>query len=167
MKHMAEEYSGEGKKNLTIIAVLVLVMLIVTSCVFVFAFDIFDIMPGNNNNKNVDTSPQITTEYSAISAEAAYDFINTTTHNITIIDARDCKCNYNTAHIGAPPDFEAIHSVNWKTYYNTTDDILVYDNEGDNEAIEYCNNLVNHTYGKLFYLESGFSAWNQSQYPSV
>ena len=166
---MVEEYSGESKKNLTIIAVLVLVMLIAVSCVFVFAFDIFDIMPGNNNNnnKNVDTSPQITTEYSALSAEAAYDFINTTTHNLTIIDARDCKCNYDTAHIGAPPDFEAIHSVNWKTYYNTTDDILVYDNEGDNEAIEYCENLVNHTYGKLFYLESGYSAWSQANYPFV
>ena len=162
---MAEEYSGEGKKNLAIIAVLVLVMLMATSCVFVFAFDIFHIMPGNN--KNVDTSPQITTEYSAISAEAAYDFINTTTHTLTIIDVRDCKCSYNTAHIGAPPYFEAIHSINWENYYNTTDDILVYDDAGDNEAIEFCGNLVNHTYGKLFYLENGFSAWSQAQYPQV
>ena len=160
---MIEEYTGEGKKTGIIIATLVLSIIIVISCAFVFAFDVFDIMPDND----VDTSPQRTTEYSALSAEAAYDFINTTTHNLTIIDARDCKCRYDTAHIGAPPYFEAIHSINWENYYNTTDDILVYDDAGDNEAIEYCGNLVNHTYGKLFYLERGFSAWNQSQYPYV
>lgn len=162
---MVEEYTGEGKKTGIIIGVLILAIIIVVSCVFVFAFDIFGIMP--NNERNVDTSPQITTEYSALSAEAAYDFINTTTHNLTIIDTRTCKCSYDAGHIGAPPYFEAIHSINWENYYNTTDDILVYDDAGDDEALEYVDNLVNHLYGKLYYVEGGFSAWSQAKYPCV
>lgn len=142
-----------------------LVSLILISMALVAVVFLFFTMPGNPSE--VDTTPKITTTYSGISADDAYDFINTTTHNLTIVDSRGCACRYNAGHIGAPPYFEAVHNINWKNYYDTEDDILVYDDYGNDESITFCSNLVNHTYGKILYLEGGFAAWSKANYPYV
>ena len=143
-----------------------IVSLIVVSMALIAVVFLFYTMPSTEHNE-VDNTPKITTDYSGISVEDAYDFINTTTNNLTIVDSRGCSCRYDAGHIGAPPYFEAVHVINWKNYYNTSDDILVYDDNGNDESITFCSNLVNHTYGKIFYLEGGFAAWSKANYPYV
>ena len=157
---MVENEPVEGKNNLRLIAIITLILILVISSVFVVAFDVFNIFAEE------DTGPHYTTTYAGITIEEAYDFINTTTNNLTIVETRSCKCKYNSGHIGDPPKFEAIHSSNWNVFYNTTDDLLLYDEKGELECIEFCENLVGHTYGKIYYLIGGFTAWSQAKYPS-
>jgi len=103
----------------------------------------------------------LTTSFTSLTAEQAYDLLNSGS-NITIIDCRSCKCHYtNSGHLP-----NAIHrnDVELESLYNLTIDILFYSSASDGESIEFCQQLINHTYGKLYNLEGGFEAWKEAGY---
>jgi rhodanese-related sulfurtransferase len=110
------------------------------------------------NKSNLSNEGTITTSYSFISPDDAHQFIVSTTHNLTIIDMRSCKCKYDGEHIPG-----AIWNVNPMSFYNTTNDLLVYDELGA-ENILFCKDLVNHTYGKILCLRGGIDAWKSAGY---
>lgn len=148
------------------IAILTLVLLLVVAGVVVVAFDVFEIFKEPQDL-------ELTTKYSKISPQAAYALINKTTKNLTILDVRSCKCNYNSGHIGDstndPPTFEAIHNTNYIYFYNTTCDFIIYDNHGTDEdvATDFCQNLLGHVYGDIYKLEGGYYAWKDAGYPTI
>jgi len=139
-------------KKLERIVTIVLVLIIVIALIFL-STDFFWA-----NKSNLSNEGTITTSYSFIFPETAYEFMKNTNHNLTIVDMRSCKCKYDGEHIPG-----AIWNVNPISFYNTTDDLLVYDELGvDN--IGFCENLVNHTYGKILCLQGGIEAWKNAGY---
>jgi len=104
------------------------------------------------------TGPVITKTYSGITAENASILANDET--IIIVDVRSCKCRYNSAHLP-----NATWETDWTIYYNETKDILVYDDD-ETESIQYCEQLINHTYGAIYYLKGGINSWKNAGYPT-
>jgi rhodanese-related sulfurtransferase len=147
---------NEKRKQVILIAILVLITVIALA---------FLVVEGNLTEKK--PIKKYTSLYTNISAQAAYDLIKTKTNNLIIIDVRSCKCNYDKEHIGDLPLFESIHNTSWYSYYNKTDDLLVYDTYGNQESIEFCENLVNHTYGEIFNLDGGITAWKKLGFPTI
>ena len=96
-----------------------------------------------------------------ISSKDAFKLMNSTTKNLVIVDIRHCKCNYNTNHLPG-----AIWDINPESFYNTTDDLLVYDNNGT-ESIYFCKKLANKVYGKILFLQGGIDSWISLGYPVV
>jgi rhodanese-related sulfurtransferase len=154
-----EQPTKDNEKKIRVILLIILIIISVISIVFLTVH--------GNWTEQKPIEKRYTSSYTSITAKAAYDFINTTTNNLTIIDVRNCKCNYNKGHIGDIPLFEAIHNNSWYDYYNTTDDLLIYDTFGNQESIEFCENLVNHTYGKILHLDGGITAWKNSGFPTI
>jgi rhodanese-related sulfurtransferase len=101
--------------------------------------------------------PVLTSSYTIVSAEEAYEIISNTP-NITIVDIRNCSCEYNGGHIP-----EANWSTHPKEFYNSTIDLLIYDQNGT-WSIQFCEKLVNHVYGKIYCLEGGIEAWISAGY---
>jgi len=114
--------------------------IIIIATVFVVYFNFFS----DQNNL------ELTTTFAMISSKNAYDLVNNSTKNLTIIDIRACKCNYETNHLPG-----AVWDINPKSFYNTTDDLLVYDIDGS-KSIDFCKKLVNNVYGKIMFLQGGF-----------
>ena len=103
--------------------------------------------------------PQYTTSYETIDITVAQEIMASTT-NLTVIDCREgCgRCQFNKGHLPG-----AILSDNPLDFYNSTDDILVYSVDGSVGA-DFCQQLVNHTYGAIYNLEGGYNAWtNETQ----
>ena len=113
------------------------------------------------------TGPFLTTSYEAITAENAYNLINTS-QQFYIIDTRPCSCKYNAEHIGEEDNFEAILPLeNDSELYNLSIDLIIYDSFGGDNAITYCERFVNHTYGKICYIEGGFQSWKNRSFPTI
>jgi rhodanese-related sulfurtransferase len=139
-------------KKLERIVTVVLVLIIVIAIIFLST----NFFLGNKSN--LPNEGTITASYNFISPDAAHQFIVSTTHNLTIIDVRSCKCKYDGEHIPG-----SIWNVNPISFYNTTDDLLVYDELGVDNLV-FCEDLVNHTYGKILYLQGGIEAWKSAGY---
>ena len=144
----------ESKKLEKIVAIIL--VLIIAFAVIYLSIDSFW-----KNKSNTPNKIEYTRYYYFLLPENAYSFINTTTHNLTIVDMRSCKCKYNGGHLP-----NATWNVNPTSFYNTTDDLLIYDENGA-ESIEFCENLVNHTYGKIICLQGGIEAWKNEGYEVV
>lgn len=104
-----------------------------------------------------------TTSYTNVTVDVAYNIINTTS-NLTIIDCRGLEgcgtCSFkNEGHLKA-----AVLNSNAETLYNCTDDILVYSVDGTVGA-SFCQELINHVYGKIYNLDGGINAWKDHKYP--
>jgi rhodanese-related sulfurtransferase len=106
------------------------------------------------------TDNKITVTYAGISPRNASNLINTS-DNIIIVDIRECKCNYNKGHL-----IDAVWDINPLNFYNSTSDLLIYDNFED-ICIDFCEILVNNTYGDIYYLQGGITAWQRAGYPTV
>ena len=113
-----------------------------------------------NTNDNGQGELTITKSYSGITPRIASDLMNTS-DNLVIVDVRECKCNYNKGHL-----IDATWEINPSNFFNTTSDLLIYDNWED-ICIEFCEKLVNNTYGVIYFLEGGINAWNNAGYPTV
>lgn len=134
----------EKGRKLKIIAVLNTVMIstiLLTGC----------IEEQNNENK-------YTTFFTNISVDNAQELINNSL-NLTIVDCRGCKCSYNKEQIP-----NAIWDKVPEHFYNTTNDLLIYCQCGET-SVEFCEKLVNHTYGAIYNLEGGIDAWKNEGYP--
>lgn len=142
---------------LTISLALILVLAVV---VFAFSNGVF------SDDENNDL-PKYTTTFSTITPKEAYEIINTT-EELLVIDCREgCNiCQFNRGHLP-----RAIMKVEPQTlhqtegdYQNTTD-ILIYSLDGTAGA-EFCSELVNHVYGKIYNLAGGYEAWVAAGYPT-
>ena len=107
-----------------------------------------------NNEENQQPGNQYIKYYTNITVEDAKELINSTI-NLTIIDCRN------------QPVYEWIKISTWsknpEEFYNYTGDILVYSQNGGFSA-QFCNNLINHTFGNLYNLEGGIEAWKNKGY---
>jgi rhodanese-related sulfurtransferase len=106
------------------------------------------------------TKRKVTTSFTSLSPQEAYDLMNNSV-NLTIIDCSSCQCSYNRAHI-----VDAIWDDTPSHYYNLTTDVLAYCQNGA-VSLAFCNELVNHTYGEIFHIAGGFSAWKATGFKTV
>ena len=104
------------------------------------------------------TTPYATT-YNSITPQDAYSLVYNNSHPLTIIDVRNCDCDYEAGHIPG-----AIWQLNPKTFYDSTTDLLVYCQDGIEFSLSYCEKLVGHTYGAIYCLEGGIDAWENAGY---
>jgi hypothetical protein len=158
---------GETKSREKIIQLILIVVIIVVAIAAVILYlqneyNFFS-LDDNDNEEPLTYTDTIT----YISSNQAYDLL-INSDEIDIIDVRGCKCNYRGGHIPT-----ANWSLNPIDYYNSTRDILVYDNYGVNgsednkESIEFCELLVGNVYGKIYCLEDGITDWREKDYPTV
>jgi len=161
----------EKEKMIRNLAVIVLLMLLVLSIIYLFSIV-------ENTNSNQDTTPFLATSYENISAEKAYSLFEKSNNSendyeLIIIDARvkyksciSCLNNlYSSGHIpGAILDTQ----LNAQVYYqdlNDTSDILVYTQQDSSQTESFCEELVDHIYGKIYNLEGGYLSWIDAGYP--
>ena len=152
------------KKLVSILVVTVIVIIIA-----IVSFSVFNQKQNlDNNNGSV---PTLTTSYTNITVQDAYNIIYNENRNITIIDLPTTGITrYNDSHLenAIMIDDQNYLPEGLETLYGTKNDILVYDDDGRGIGISYCcEKLVNHTYGKIYYLIGGFSEWKLQGYPWI
>ncbi len=143
----------KGKPLEKIFLIILIVIILIAASFFVY-YNVLSDQTGSNNLV-------LTTSFNMISSKDAYEFINTTTKDLTIIDIRGCKCNYDKNHL-----LGAIWDTHPESFYNTTDDLLVYDIDGT-KSIDFCERLVNKVYGKILFLQGGIDTWIALGYPVI
>lgn len=141
-------------KKIETIATVIFVIIIAIAAVYITMPYIW--------TEQTSVTKSYTSYYTNVTAEVAWDLINTTS-NITIIDCRgleDCgKCQFkNQGHL---PGAEL--NENPLSLYNTSENILVYSLDGT-VGENFCKDLVNHVYGRIYNLEGGFEAWEAAGY---
>lgn len=154
---MAEEWSTSNHiNNLKSTLVIVIVAICVIS-VAVWTLSSGWALPAALT-KEQQLQPDYTTSYTAIDPKAAYEFVFNNSNPLTIVDVRSCDCDYEKGHIP---------NAIWQTYapslYETTSDLLVYCNDGE-LSVTFCEKLLNHTFGAIYYLEGGINAWEDAGY---
>jgi len=154
---MDEKEPVEKQKNIfEKIAIVVLVIIFLVALTY-FLINLFQ--------TNHFFKTRYTTIYTNVTADAAYNLINENV-NLKIIDCRGLEgcgpCAFkNEGHIKG-----ADLNSNPETLYNCSDDILVYSVDGIVGA-SFCNDLINHVYGKIYNLEGGINAWKEKNFPIV
>jgi hypothetical protein len=131
----------------------ILIAIIIIAAIFFINFNYLS--EGNTDNL------VLTSTYSFILPEKAYDLIKNKSECLTIVDIRSCRCNYEKNHLNG-----AIWNINPKSFFNTTDDLLIYDNNGS-LSVNFCEELVGKVYGKIMYLEGGMDNWLALDYPVI
>ena len=101
-----------------------------------------------------------TTFFTSISPDNVQAVINSNV-NLTVVDVRGCECSYDKGHIP-----NAIWDVSPRNFFNTTNDLLVYCQDGI-ISLAFCEKLVDHTYGALYCLEDGLDAWENAGYETT
>jgi len=152
-KNMDEQQTTGKEKKFQVILIIVLVLISISAIVWLT-------FPSGTTGQG-STGPVYTTTYSGISPSQCSELMSSTENPITIVDVRECKCNYNAGHIT-----NAIWNINPRSFYNVTKDLLIYDNTGS-LSIEFCESLIGYTYGAVYYLEGGIDAWRDANYPTV
>ena len=148
---MEEEIKkGENKK----IQVFLIIVLVIISISAAIGYTL-----STETNENGPTGPFYTTTYSAMSPKDVLALIHSNETPFVIVDIRSCKCNYNSGHLP-----NSTWNVNPYSFYNMTEDLVVYSKNND-DSIEFLEKLLNNTYSKLYYLEGGINAWKLSGYP--
>jgi len=142
----------KDNKKIKAILIIVLFLIIITASISFLLL--------SNNIKKGPTGPFLTTFYEAISNETAYNLIKSNETPVIIIDIRNCKCNYNSGHLP-----NATWNTNPISFYNLTEDLLIYSND-NSDSIEFCEQLLNNTYSRLFYLDGGYDNWKNAGYPT-
>jgi rhodanese-related sulfurtransferase len=147
--------NNSNEKKLPLLEIVFVLSFVIILILALLNFWIW-INPEENEDNNVI---KYTTSYTNLSVGEAWNFINTTTENLTIIDCRGLEgcstCQYNRGHIPG-----AERNDNPLTLYNYSDDILVYSVNGSVGAT-FCEDLVNNVYGKIFNLAGGWNAWKK------
>ena len=150
---MEQQPTEDSEKKIQVILIIVLVVISVSSVLWL------TLISGSLEQEL--TEPVLTTTYSSISLQDAVGLVNSSDNSTIIVDCRTCKCNYNKGHLP-----NATWTINPEDFYNTTRDLLVYDNHGE-KSTQFCQNLTGHVYGAIYYLEGGMDAWKEGTYPVV
>ena len=82
--------------------------------------------------------------------------------NLTILDVRECECAYDRGHLP-----KAIWSDDPENFYRSTNDLLIYCDNGTDESLIFLNKLINHTYGSMYHLEGGIQAWIRAGFTTI
>lgn len=98
------------------------------------------------------------TTFKSVTASEAYNLVYNSNPPIVVIDINSCYCIYKDRHMPG-----AIWEINSTAFYNFTSDILVYC-EDENLSHDFCEDLVGHTFGSIYYLEGGIKAWENAGY---
>ena len=156
---MIEQPADREKKIITIfIVALVILAAVSTAYILIFETKIFEKQLEN-------TGPTITTAITYVTPAEANNIIQTST-NLEILDVRSCKCSYNAERLTIKTNWTSYLSP--EKYYNTTYDLLIYDDRGINSssktAIKFCGGLINNTYNKIYMLEYGINDWKDAGY---
>jgi len=100
--------------------------------------------------------PKYTITFETINVTETKLVINTS-ENVTVVDIRGLEgcgpCQFNKGHLPG-----AIRSTEASMFYNYTSDIIVYSVDGA-LGETFCEQLVNHTYGRIYNLQGGWNAW--------
>ncbi len=119
-----------------------------------------------NWNQHNTIKKTLTHEYTNVSVQEAYELYNTD-DSLLIIDARGCKCSYNHGHIPGAVHISDINDTSYSKIYNPNQDkdILLY-NGGSWESLQIAaERFYNTTYGKIYCMIGGFTAWNTEGFP--
>jgi len=155
-----------SKKKLILIKLTILIIILAIVATYVVFFSPFIGLLNNSEQTNRPTS-----SYSTINVEEAYQLLNTGRNINLIDDPVGCHCRYDEEHIGDFFHYDAllVTRLNYgiEALYNTTDDTIIYDDDGLGEGLVHCEALVNHVYGDIYYLEGGLDAWKAKGYPVI
>ena len=147
---MDEELSPHEKEK-KIQAILIIILVAISISAVSLLILLYEPIQGS-------TELVYTTTFRGIDPYNTSKLINTNEH-LVIVDIRSCKCDYNKGHLP-----NAIWNTNPHSFDNETNDLLIFDRNGS-KSIEFCEKLVGHTYGALYYLEGGMLAWRVAKYP--
>ena len=155
---MAEEWStfsyGTNLKSTLVIVIVAICVISVTAWTLMSGWA----LPSTLVMEQQTNQPNYTTSYTAIDPKTAYELVFNNSNLLTIVDIRSCDCDYEEGHIP-----KAI----WRTFapslYETTSDLLIYCNDGE-LSVTFCEDLLNHTYGAIYYLDGGIEAWIDAGY---
>ena len=150
---MEKHPTNDSEKKIQVLLIIILVIISVSSVLWL------TLISGSVEQEPTDTV--LTTTYSSISPQDALGLVNSSDNSTIIVDCRTCKCNYNKGHLPS-----ATWTINPEDFYNTTKDLLIYDNHGEKSS-QFCQNLTGHVYGAIYYLEGGMDAWKEGTYPVV
>ena len=144
---MAElNFREDGGKSLRIIIAVLFALIIIFVAIYFI----------------LNTSPDEPPYYTA-SSEEAFELIKNV-DNLTVVDIRGLEgcssCQFNRGHL---PNAEM--NINYESYYNWTNDILVYSKNGTVGA-SFCENLSGKVKGKIYNLEGGYETWESKGYPT-
>lgn len=151
---MVDEWKTiKDKHNLTIILVSIIIIVII--CIATIAL--------SNSWSTHTTTNKIgySTTFKSVTASEAHKLVYNSSPPIVIVDMNSCECAYKDRHIPG-----AIWETNTTTFYNFTSDILVYC-EDENLSHDFCEDLVGHTFGNIYYLEGGIKAWENAGYKTT
>jgi rhodanese-related sulfurtransferase len=149
---MQEEIETNKKDGILNILIAIVLICIITLSALYFIFP----REGASTNE-IEILGTVTN----VTAGEASDLINNTP-KLLILDVRTCKCKWRGGHIPG-----AIHTVFPEDFYNVTDDLLIYDQNGSKESVEFSNRLENMTNGKIYRLEKGIIAWENAGFSVV
>ncbi len=137
-----------------------ILVIIIISLIFYFTI-LYDSTP------NVDEK-SYTNKYTLISIENAYDLIYNKSVEMIIIDVPTTSLiRYNESHLENARmifDQESLPE-GMNSLINTTKNILIYDDDGRESGIQYCEEILNKVYGDIYYLEGGINSWMDKNYP--
>ena len=104
-----------------------------------------------------------TTSFSNIEPSQAYDLINTS-QSLKVIDCRGLEgcstCQFKKGHL---PRAEL--NSNPMSLYELEEDVLVYSKDGT-VGLDFCLDLTEHVYGKIYNLKGGYNAWVAAGFPT-
>ena len=147
-----EPEQKQSKKSEIAIAALLITITVIAVVYLNFYYT------ADNNQDNTDIIHSAS--YQNLTAEAAYNLKNNV-EDLLIVEIGSCQCKWK----GNCIDPNALWTVNPADLINETRDILVYSYSGD-DVIEFCDALVNKTYGEIYYIEGGTQAWKDLGYPT-
>ena len=151
---MEQQPTEDSEKKIQVILIIVLVVISVSSVLWLTLISGLLV-------EQEPTEPVLTTTYSSISPQDAVGLVNSSYNSTIIVDCRTCKCNNNKGHLP-----NATWNINPEDFYNTTKDLLVYDNHGE-KSTQFCQNLTGHVYGAIYCLDGGMDAWKEGTYPVI
>lgn len=167
---MYEGSSENNSKTIIVLFVSIIAIISTVSVLFIFSSNNFFFLEDTSNSihttvNNTTIMPTYTTSYTNISVDDAYmNWFNN--ESIYFIDVRPCACSYKDKHI-IDANLTSHFSNGLETLFNTTSDIVFYDWTNDVKRVsDYCETMVNNTYGGIFYLQDGYNAWKKAGYPT-
>jgi rhodanese-related sulfurtransferase len=156
-ENMAEEWSTSNHRNNLKSNLVIVIVAISVISVAVWTLSSSWALPSTLINEEQE-KPNYTTSYTAIDPKTAYELVFNNSNPLTIVDIRSCDCDYEEGHIP-----KAIWQTFAPSLYETTSDLLIYCNDGE-LSVTFCEDLLSHTYGAIYYLDGGIESWIDAGY---
>lgn len=159
--------AADKEKTLVIAVLAVLIIIVSLSLGYVIVNGDVGKLIDNNDNNNTNDNNDIKTQTQMIyvSPDEANELIETDP-NLKILDVRSCKCKFNGERLTDTTEWTEY--LQFEKFYNTTFDLLVYCNDGNNsysnESNYFCSNLIGKAQGMIYTLDGGIANWKKEGY---